>query len=735
MRAGYFPLANPLGHLTPPLPKSRSKFLIIGLSIFAVLFLAWGISMTVVYAHHTNTHNTTIVEHEAIFRCSAETGHCSMTYEIREEVNNKDPFMLGFDSMQQCLDSCVKSSVRLDMSAIPASRLQCDAGLTWDSSSKLCVGSPEHPFTFYYEKCPRSTENTPACKNNWKNCGDSCATYDAYCHGAADETQCKKYVCPPPDSHNHYGCTYDTGWGKAGYCSAIRGGCSPGYKKAYCGGAGNANCMCLCDPNYTGTYGYQGDLCKWEPAGQLGPRFYPVSNHNTLLDITAGTGQNPDDVLYCMDPKFVKTWVNIKFDASLVGSDSTMAGHPVVKCPPAPYTPNTPGGPPYNLKKTVSASPGCEYHDGTFAELGECGIWHSTGWEPTLWVYMCVNYVSPAKLPKTYSHTYYKLVPWASTYVGDCDGGGSDFKFMTTAVTTPYHVNYDDKVSDGGAKYEYPVGSSDFKWWAKWVCEAPSVHNNYGCNFKIPAVGSCGQLRDGVPYGNVQNPKDGCSTGYKPVNCGKKGCECICDPNYNINRAVSSVLPYVNGNYFVPSAPAYCTNDGKQPWLNWSPFTPRSTLGEITLCTVYPAQPCLRAHDNQEDCEAPVSGFCQINSAHPDLHVSSHVYGANAWADGTYYKFNECGLYVTQSGCEGSYMGYNDYGTTAGWTPWKMPGTSATMPPCEWVAGPPTHPCVWGINGDGENTISRPCEGDGCYLPCHEEDGIWTCGAGQRQYA
>ena len=67
MRAGYFPLAlaGPNIHLKPRAPSYfRSKSIIICLSIFVVLFLAWGISMTAVYTPHTNTDT-------AVNECSA----------------------------------------------------------------------------------------------------------------------------------------------------------------------------------------------------------------------------------------------------------------------------------------------------------------------------------------------------------------------------------------------------------------------------------------------------------------------------------------------------------------------------------------------------------------------------------------------------------------------------------------------------------------------------------------
>ena len=768
MRAGYFPLANPLGHLTPPLPKSRSKSLIICLSIFAVLFLAWGISMTVVYAHHTDTHNTTIIDNmlypehvdnelqiktKSAFRCSADTGQCLTTYniitggrggEILLTKNNQCTHMIHmktppltnmphnmtcnsfcgdicsrsnfppggagggdvqaclagcmqspgdesswgiwwgpgggpktlnqklpaccnqnwpitdfkFDSIDMCSKSCTKSSLRLDLSVIPASHLQCDAGLTWDPSSKLCVGSPEHPFTFYYEKCPRSTESTSL------------------------------------------------------------------------------------------------------------PRFYPVSNHNTLLDITAGTGQNPDDVLYCMDPKLVKTWVNIE-----VGSE----GDPIKQgnsnntaCLPPPYNTaywsSAPASTASYMKYTVSADIGCEYTDGTFAEFGECGVYFhrliANNYQR--WVYMCVNYVPPAaKLPKTWP----MVTP-----------------FMTTAVTAPYQVKYTTK------EYYYPAGG--FDWWQKTPRNVP-----VGCNTVWLNCGDCFLNATEKQCGSYYEDTSACLTYQKQCYNEKTEQGCIAlSKSFNSqipfckwtasepNLPVSSYTPpYVNGNYFVASAPAYCTSNGKQPWIDWTPFNKASDYIHI-----YPAPPCLRAHDNQQDCEAPVSGRCEL-TPNTNIFKKSYLYKGPRYGYGdnygTKFFFNECTDYVTQSGCEKAYMGYNDYGNTAGWKPWRMPGTGTDeqpASPCQWVPTPAgvattdgcdnadvfncglhcaeyqTHcrtatnkrqcssttnngaPCVWvssctwGINGDGKHTISRPCEGDGCYQPCYEKDEMWKCGASQR---
>ena len=555
------------------------------------------------------------------------------------------------------------------MLAIPASHLQCDTGLTWDPSAKLCVGSPEHQFNFYYEKCPRSTESSSL------------------------------------------------------------------------------------------------------------PRFYPVSNHNTLLSIIAGLNQNPDDVVYCMDPKFVKTWVK------LAGGFTLKVGHSKT-CPTiSEYgSLNTLT---YNMKPTAEADPGCGYHDGTFAELGECGIY--SGFDQHLndvyIIYMCVNYVSPAKLPKTW--------PMVASV-------------MTAAVTVPYQLKFNS------IEYHYPVG--DFAYWKKTPleCQKPQAYNFWGASMQ------------------------GCSAGYKEI-CGDQGCTCECNPNYNATEAynlrnlpVSSYTPpYVNGNYFVPSAPAYCTSNGKQPWIDWKPKDDND---------IYPAQPCLRAHDNQQDCEAPIHSHCQINRFHPNGWTGSHSSGDIK------YHFNKCKDYVTQTGCEGAYMGHNDWGNSTGWKPWQMPGTgvnvvggcdnanvfdcgihcteyqthcrtatsqsecASTMnsgspcvwlapqhpiSPCEWVPTPAgvctgpdlctctgpyygkgpayctiattdnecwskaggggwdeshtcnwqwltpnpstRYPCKWGINGDGENTISRPCEADGCYQPCYQHGTEWKCGASQRQ--
>ena len=761
MRAGYFPLANPLGHLTPPLPKSRSKSLIIGLSIFAVLFLAWGISMTVVYAHHTNTHNTTSIEHgdseelqlnnEPTFRCSASVGQCVMTDKSSQRTRDKQPQPsidvgnledLKFDSMQQCSESCVRSTVRLDMSVIPASNLHCDTGLTFDPHAKICVGSTD----YNYEKCPWTvvyTHHTNIDQNDELVLAES------------------SNLCPVPSSGNHWGCAIALNWNNKpitkGHCPKTH--CSPGYKSVACGTPIEGSlCTCECDTNY-----------KW---AAIKSRFYPVHGNNLLPMFAAQT----KDVSYCMDPKFVKTWVRLKWwiafykPSSVNGSKTcpTMfkgsgsflnMGQGSIKKPSALY----PLSQIATFKTTASANPGCEYSDNTFAELGECGMYNNDG-------YMCVNYVSPAKLAQTWTVHENQ---WGSL-------------IMPAPVTVPYQIKYEH------IQYSYPVDG--FMFWQKTPLNVPAT--------------------------TVEN---------KPVSSYTQ---------YDMGLAIT---PYVNGNYFVASEPAYCTSNGKQPWINW---VPKDLLGDFAG-NIYPAQPCLRAHDNQQDCETPISSHCQINSAHPNIWTKSHV------KDAVEYHFNECKDYVTQSGCEGAYMGYNDYGNTAGFTPWQMPGTGANVAgscnadpficgihcteyqthcstatnqlqcnsttnsgipcvwappqhfisPCEWkvnvhagcntvwpgcaVAGtegcfpnatveqcnclsgqeqcetekteegcialsnsinPVTKSCdwgsqpacKWGVNGDGEHTISRLCEADGCYEPCYYHaggDGVgwtWKCGASQR---
>ena len=63
------------------------------------------------------------------------------------------------------------------------------------------------------------------------------------------------------------------------------------------------------------------------------------------------------------------------------------------------------------------------------------------------------------------------------------------------------------------------------------TCPNASVYNNYGCNFKAPAVGYCGPWT-WTHDGDIHNPLHGCSPGYKTHACGTGGCECECDTAY-----------------------------------------------------------------------------------------------------------------------------------------------------------------------------------------------------------
>ena len=109
MRTGYFPLPVAGPHLKPPsLPHSRSKSIIICLWIFLVLFLAWGISMTAVYTHHTRTHNITSIG------CNTNTGQCFKSmggFNIPPvggivDDGGSRAHLRKFDSMQECSESC-----------------------------------------------------------------------------------------------------------------------------------------------------------------------------------------------------------------------------------------------------------------------------------------------------------------------------------------------------------------------------------------------------------------------------------------------------------------------------------------------------------------------------------------------------------------------------------------------------------------------------------------------------
>ena len=660
--------------------------------------------MTAVYTHHVHTHNTTSIG------CNANIGQCFVIEEVREGKGRSSLQNIRFDSMQQCSEMCVKSSVKLDMSAVPASHLQCDTGLTWDPSAKLCV------------QCPTPTQVRAVLPSSpWIEWGQG-----GPCHPGGD------------------GSTGPTTTQACTKQQLLDGKCGTVITIQYYSGK--------CPRNI-----------------KKNQRFYPVGNLHTLLSMNESNGQTPDDVRYCMDPKFVKIWQDTTIANARAGGwgwNHWLVGTNNNKVCPIPSTyiysnaigtyPADGGvsNPQQVNAKLIANDIGCEYHDGTFAELGECGTWWSEFSSDT--IYVCVNYVSPAYMPSIRS---------AVGTVG--------------LVTTPYQIKWDDiNFAYPQSGYQYWIntnlGNYNFSGYTRippTICEAPNTSNNWGCNYKTPQ-GFCFYKIDTY---------QGCSNGYKPIYCGNMGCTCECDLNYwgtIVNTPVRTVgtdsNAWVNGNYFVSSGSAYCTSNGMQPWIDWAPRD-----GNY----VYPAQPCLRAHDNQRDCQAPVFGHCQINSAHSNVWMGSH------WSGDTKYHFNECSEYVSQVGCEGAYNGYNDWGIYTGDASWRMPGTGANVAgscdnanvfacgihcteyqthcrtatsqsecasttnsgsPCVWV--PPQHfispcewvpstvarrPCNWGINGDGENTISRPCEADGCYQPCLEtrfQDGnnTFACGAGQQ---